>query len=261
MRHARTAGYAVAMALIAGAVVASASAQEFGVAGAWLFDEGAGESAVDAFGGADGELKGAAEWSDDGRFGAAVSLPGEGDAYVNIPHDDVFDADPFTFTAWVRLEPLSWQYIVWRDGEVWPEPRNARHLDIWVHENDNAVAMWHTDDGGEGRIDSVTPIADGEWHHIAKMSDGESMFLYMDGQLEGEAPLGGDLVVNGADNMWIGARPGNVAATGLFDEVGWFTQALTEEELATVMGGGLAPILAVDSAGKLATSWAWMKRQ
>ena len=55
-------------------------------------------------------------------------------------------------------------------------------------------------------------------------------------------------------------RPGDVAATGLFDEVGWFTQAPTEAELATVMDDGLTPILAVDPGAKLATSWAWLKQ-
>ena len=59
--------------------------------------------------------------------------------------------------------------------------------------------------------------------------------------------------------FWIGARPGNVAATGLFDEVGFFTEALSEDELNDVMDDGLAGYAAVEAAGKLATTWALLK--
>ncbi|MDE0681542.1 MAG: hypothetical protein OXI63_01385, partial [Candidatus Poribacteria bacterium] len=59
--------------------------------------------------------------------------------------------------------------------------------------------------------------------------------------------------------IWIGARPGNVAATGLFDEVGFFTEALSEDELNDVMDSGLAGYAAVDAAGKATTTWALLK--
>lgn len=230
-----------------------------GLVGAWLFDEDSGNEVKDLVGGNNGEINGSIERTNESQFGRALKLPGKGDSYVSIPHDDVFDAEPYTFTAWVKLEQASWQYIVWKNGTVWPEPHKKRHLDIWVHDADYAVFMWHTENGGEGRLDGQTLIADGEWHHVAKVCDGSTFKMYIDGALEGETEVGGELVLNGEDPMWIGARPGDVAATGIFDEVGFFTEALSEDELATVMDDGLDTYAAVELSGKLAVTWGQVK--
>lgn len=231
------------------------------LAAAWLFDEDSGNEVKDLVGNNNGEINGSIERTDESQFGRALKLPGKGDSYVSIPHDDVFDSEPYTFTAWVKLEQASWQYIVWKNGTVWPEPHKKRHLDIWVHDSDYAVFMWHTENGGEERLDGKTLIANGEWHHVAKVCDGSSFKMYIGGALEGEIDIGGKLAVNGEDPMWIGARPGDVAATGIFDEVGFFTEALSEDELATVMAQGLAASAAVESSEKLATTWSTIKTQ
>ena len=244
--------------LAAGIICAAAQSSELGLAAAWLFDEGGGNDARDSLGGSQGELMGNLGWTD-GLFGKAIEFPGQGDSYVSIPHDDVMDSDPYTITAWVKLEPASWQYIAWKDGTVWPEPHKKRHTDIWVHDAGYVVIMWHTEAGGDGRADGTTVVADGNWHHVAESSDGDTMRLYIDGQVDGEAPIGGKLAINGEDPLWIGARPGDVAATGVIDEVGFFTQALSEDELQTVMNDGLATLAAVEPLKKMAATWGKLK--
>jgi len=232
------------------------------IASAWLFEEGSGKTVKDLVGGNDGTIKGSAEREANGKFGRALKFPGKGDSYVSIPYNDVFDSDPYTFATWVKLESASWQYIAWQNGLVWPEPHNKRHIDIWVHDGtNNVVLMWHLEDGGQGRVDGKAAVADGKWHHVAKVSDKENMMLYIDGKLDVKEPMGGNLVVNGEDPLWIGARPGNVAATGLFDEVGFFTEALSEDELAQVMKDGLASYAAVSPSGKLAAIWGKVKSE
>jgi len=235
----------------------SAHAAKLGLASAWLFEENSGKIVKDIVSGHDAEIKGSLKWSADGKFGSTLEFPGKGDSYLRIDHDEVFNAEPYTFVAWLKLEAASWQYVVWRNGEVWPEPENVRHLDIWIHDADYPVFMWHVQ-GKVGRIDGKTIVADGEWHHIAKIYDGKNVQMFVDGKLEGEAPSGGTLDTTESP-IWIGARPGNVAATGLFDEVGFFTQALSEDELNDVMENGLAGYAAVDAAGKVATTWAALK--
>ena len=235
----------------------SAHAAKLGLASAWLFEEKGGKVVKDIVSGHDGEIKGTLEWVNKGKFGGALEFPGKGDSYVRVDHDDVFNSDPYTFIAWVKLEAASWQYVVWRNGDVWPEPEDVRHLDIWIHDADYPVFMWHVK-GKVGRIDGKTIVADGEWHHIAKIYDGKNVQMFIDGKLDGESPSGGTLDTSKSP-IWIGARPGNVAATGLFDEVGFFTEALSEDELNDVMENGLANYAAVDAAGKLATTWALLK--
>ncbi len=62
-------------------------------------------------------------------------------------------------------------------------------------------------------------------------------------------------IVSGHD----GEIKGTLAATGLFDEVGFFTEALSKDELNDVMDSGLAVYAAVDAAGKATTTWALLK--
>lgn len=232
-----------------------------GIAGAWLFEATSGQTVKDLVGGNDGTIKGSVEREAKGKFGRALKFPGKGDSYVTIPYHDVFDSDPYTFTAWVQLEAASWQYIAWQNGLTWPEPHTKRHLDIWVHDADYPVIMWSVEGGADyGSMDGKTIIADGSWHHIAKSSDGKMIRLFIDGKLDGEKELGGQLVVNGEDALWIGARPGDVAATGLFDEVGFFTGALSEADLAQVMTEGLTSYAAVSPSGNIAATWADIKQ-
>lgn len=230
------------------------------LAAAWLFDEGSGKAVEDSLGNLEGEIIGSVKHTEDSVFGSALEFPGKGESYVSIPHDDILDSESYTFTAWVKLEPLSWQYIAWKNGLTWPETHAKRHIDIWVHDADYVVIMWSFEGGADyARVDGTTIVADGQWHHIAKSSDGDMMRLFIDGELDGEAPIGGNLVMNGEDALWIGARPGDVAATGVFDEVGFFTKALSEDELIEVMNTGLAELAEVSSSGKIATVWGKVK--
>jgi hypothetical protein len=242
--------------LIIGAVVSTHAAQ-LGLVSAWLFEENGGNVVKDVVSGHDGEIKGSLKWVEDGKFGRALEFPGKGDSYVRIEHDDLFNADPYTFVAWVKLEAKSWQYVVWRNGEVWPEPKEIRHLDIWIHDADYPVFMWNAAQG-PGRIEGKTIVADGTWHHIAKVYDGKNVQMFVDGKVDGEKASGGALVKNESP-IWIGARPGDIAATGLFDEVGFFTKALSETQVNDVMRTGLADFAAVEAAGKATTTWGLIK--
>ncbi|MDE0638165.1 MAG: LamG domain-containing protein [Candidatus Poribacteria bacterium] len=118
--------------------------------------------------------------------------------------------------------------------------------------------MWNAAQG-QGRIDGKTIVADGNWHHIAKVYDGSKVQMFIDGKLDGEKQSGGKLDTNKSP-IWIGARPGNVAATGLFDEVGFFTKALTEEQVNDVMDTGLVDYAAVEAAGKATITWGLIKK-
>lgn len=238
----------------------SAQSAEMNLVNAWTFDEGNGGVVNDSVGNAKGELMGDLDWTD-GKFGKALQFPGQGDSYVTIPHSDSMDADPYTFVAWLKLEAASWQYIVWKNGLTWPETHAKRHMDIWIHDADYSVAMWSADGAGDyERIDGTAIVADGTWHHIAMSSDTETMRLFIDGELDGEAPISGNLLVNEEDPMWIGARPGDVAATGVIDEVGIFAKALSEDELKMVMSDGLLALSPVEPAGKLTATWGTLKK-
>lgn len=244
---------------VLGFIAVSTQSAQMGLAGAWLFDEGSGKEVKDSIGNSHGQIMGSLKWVNDGKFGKALQFAGAGDSYVSIPNQGYMDSDPYTITAWVKLENASWQYIAWRDGLVWPEQHLKRHTDIWVHEADYVVIMWHLESGGEGRVDGKAIVADGTWHHVAESSDGKSMKLIIDGKVDGENATGGKLVINGEDPLWIGARPGDVAATGIIDEIGFFAKDLSEAELKEVMDKGLGVLASVDPGSKLAATWGEIK--
>ena len=232
---------------------------QMSLAGAWSFDEGSGKTVLDSVAGNNGELMGSTKFVAGGNFGGAVQFPGKGDSYVIIPHKDYMDADAYTFTVWTKLDAASWQYIAWKNGPVFPDQGAARHIDIWVHDADYTMFMWSVEGGADfAQLAGKTIIADGAWHHLAKWYDGKSIRMYIDGKLDAEVATK-KLAKNGKDALWIGARPGDVAATGIMDEVGFFTKALTEDELKTVMKQSLTVLASVDSSDKLSTKWGDIK--
>lgn len=235
----------------------SAHAAKLGLASAWLFEENGGKVVKDIISGHNGDIKGNLKWVDNGKFGGALEFPGKGDSYVRVDHDDVFNSDPYTFVSWVKLNAASWQYVVWRNGDDWPEPKLVRHLDIWIHDADHVVFMWHVK-GVETRMPGKTIVADSQWHHIAKVYDGSKVQMFIDGKLEVEKESGGKLDTSKSP-IWIGARPGNVAATGLIDEVGFFTKALSEAQVNGVMDNGLEGYAAVEASGKATITWGLLK--
>lgn len=247
--------------LIIGITATAVQSDAMGIVGAWLFNEGSGGVVNDSVGNNNGTIEGNLEWTV-GKFGGGLEFAGAGDSYVSIPHQAVLDSDPYTITAWVKLEGNGqYQYIAWKNGLVWPETHAKRHIDIWVMNTGSVVIMWSFEGGGAnyGRVDGAAVIGDGEWHHVAKSCDGDTMRLHIDGVLDNEGPVGGALAENGEDPLWIGARPGNVAATGVIDEVGFFTEALSENQLASVMNDGLESMAAVEPSGKLAATWGKLK--
>jgi len=246
--------------LMLGITTIAVKSAEMGIAGAWLFDEGSGDITSDSVGNNDGEIQGNLDWVT-GMFGSALEYSGAFDSYVTIPHQDVLDSVPYTITVWTKLQPASYQYIIWKDGLVWPEVHLKRHIDIWVHSSHYVVVMWHTEAGVEKQLPGTVIVADGEWHHVAKSYDGDMVRLFIDGVLDVEAPTDGDMAVNGEDPMWVGARPGNVAATGIIDEVGFFTEALSEAQLASVMNDGLGTLASVEPCGKLTATWGELKTE
>jgi hypothetical protein len=198
--------------------------------GAWSFDEASGETVGNAAGPNGGTIKGGLARAD-GKKGKAVAFDGAG--YVLIDSADYLNATQYTFAAWVKLKDTSdYQYIVWRGGPEFPEPEERRNLDIWVTMEGTLSGILDPEDGGMRiTIDGTAKVADDQWHHVVCVNDGKTVTFYVDGKKDGEATLSGPLATNDWP-MWIGARPGDVAATGLIDEVRFYARALTPEQVA-----------------------------
>lgn len=98
------------------------------------------------------------------------------------------------------------------------------------------------------------------WYHVVGTFDGEELRVYLDGKLAGEKPVpanGPVMIWNDNPLEFGGRRTGANVYKGLLDELLVYDRALTENEVVKVMNS--KNILAVDAAGKLATTWGELK--
>jgi hypothetical protein len=207
-----------------------------GLKGYWSFDEGKGDIVKNVVGTNHGRIQGGLKWVD-GKYGKAIEFNGQG--YVIVKHEDFFNSPNYTVTAWTKLKDVfNYHYIVWKNGPEFPDVGPGRRIDIWVDMGGPVNVMWHDKDGVyEERLYGKKAITDDKWHHVVEVYDGKSIALYIDGSLDGREEPSGQLPIN-REPLWIGARPGGVAATGIIDEVCFYDRALSADMIKTLSEGG-----------------------
>ncbi|MBD3183454.1 hypothetical protein GF312_14240 [Candidatus Poribacteria bacterium] len=239
------------------------------------FDEGEGDTAEDQSGnGNDGALMGNPEWVN-GKFGKALQFNGEENTnYVEIPDSpDLNPPEEISLTAWIFIDDF-----VPTGGIIskYIGAGNQRSYNLHMNHTPGAFAITSgvSSNGAFQAGVSTTSVSmengtlvAGEWQHVGmtfKASD--FLRIYHNGEMKAEADaaatesifdnnvtllIGTDFDVGGAHNGQ--ARE----FTGIIDEVAIFNRALSDGEMMTVMEGNIMP---VEYAGKLASTWASIKR-
>ncbi|MBT3266303.1 LamG domain-containing protein [Candidatus Poribacteria bacterium] len=214
----------------------------------WLqFDEGDGDIAADGSGnGNDATLHGDVEWvtgfrGTEGALGTLGLAPDEGGAvrfgenrWAVVPHDDMFHlTDDMTVACWVKLEGdgeddgMSYQQAVFEKGPVW----GAGLYSLMPDFNNNV--LFQARDLLEGCNDELQGgyILGVGWTHIAGTFDGESIRVYVNGELADDLDCPGELQTNDED-LYIGSRAGAERwVLGVVDELYVFNVALSEEQV------------------------------
>ncbi|KPK34154.1 MAG: hypothetical protein AMJ65_18750 [Phycisphaerae bacterium SG8_4] len=171
-----------------------------------------------------------------GVFGQAISLDGDGD-YVDCGLDPKFDITEFiTFTYWIKVAEFDrqWNTVISRGDDSWRSSR--ADLNPFM---EAAVG------GTSGNyLYGVTPVDDGEWHHVGWVYDGTMSYLYVDGEVDATEENSGQITVSSyplyiGDNSQATGRFWN----GLIDDVMIYNRALTQDEVQRVMqsSGGAYP--------------------
>lgn len=225
------AAYLLSMGLLLAGGCGAASFKVIGLKGCWSFDEGSGDVVKNSAGVNHGRILGGLKRTD-GKSGKAVSFDGKG--YVLIDSAPYLNSTQYTFAAWVRLKNTGdYQYIVWRGGPTFPEAKECRNLDIWVTMEGTLSGLLDYQKEGEARLQlqGIKKVADDQWHLVVCVNDGKTVRFYVDGRKDAEGTLVGPLARNDFP-LWIGARPGDVAATGIIDGVKFFDRPLTEQQVA-----------------------------
>lgn len=244
-----------------------ASAQDSirdGLVSYWTFDEADvdGETVKDVFGENHGTMKGNPQMVE-GKVGEALEFNGSND-FVEVPNSPTLNiADAVSIMAWIKPTggyPNQYGHIA-GINRVGGQTEDAYYLNVGYYDREHdKVSLGIIGEGVvETPLQGQTQVFQDVWTFVAGVfSPGESMQVYMDGQLDGELTSVPSKMQIAPTAFTMGAI---VASTdysfqGIIDEVIVYRRALTEGEIQMVMKAGP---LSVGSAGKLATAWGRMK--
>ena len=112
------------------------------------------------------------------------------------------------------------------------------------------------------QVQSQAVVVDGKWHHVVATYDQKNLRLFVDGQPSGQTALSTKPLTCEAPFM-IGGQPpdGGGGIKGIMDEVCLFNLGLGDDDIKGIYDDGIKQyVLAVESKGKLTTTWGTLKK-
>lgn len=200
----------------------------------WNMNEGAGATVNANMGKHQGTIRGAAAWVQ-GVAGAALHLDGK--TCVEIDGAEDLHADStFTWVAWIRT--TNGGPILARAGAGGKWERGGKVLFV----NQGRLQF---DVAWAGTMEAQTPIADGQWHHVAvtvsTIAGGDNVVCFVDGRPAGQ----GRFDVGEFNESGLPVRigfcnddfpPGPSRFLGDIDDLRWFSYALRPEDIRELYG-------------------------
>ncbi len=221
----------------------------------YTFESGDGEVVKDlSVHGNDGTLMGSTDW-DNGKLGNGLVFGGNGPKdFVNIPDSDSLDlVTELTIEMWVYLNAYS--------SAGGTGVTKEKSYKIGPRSNQRSILRMTTttSDWVSATLIGEKPLPLNTWIHIAGTYDANSGDgkLYLDGKLDSERNIGGDIVPNNGP-VWLG-RGSNPYLDGYIDEVRVSNVVRSQKEVQHLMNVGIEGVLSVSPNDKLATSWGKLK--
>ncbi|MBC8457581.1 MAG: LamG domain-containing protein [Deltaproteobacteria bacterium] len=218
--------------------------------GMWLFDGNADDSSENNN---DGTIMGDPQWVD-GKFGKALEFNGVDD-YVDLPQLAEQTNQPLSFTAWIK-----WGGSTATVRGIWGYTNTAT---VNCHFEVRAAGMRLR--LGDINNTGMTNPPVNQWAFVGFTYDGTTARYYLDA-LEVGSLAGNTGTIFGPEaalGHMVGVSDSGRFFDGLIDDAGLFNIALSEDDIQAIMNQGLGRALgitAVSSAGKLATTWAEIKK-
>jgi hypothetical protein len=255
------------LAVLASVVIVGSNAQSMdlvndpALVGLWLFDDGSGGVVTDSSGnGNDGTVNGDFAW-DTGKIGGAIIASGGGSIEVPVSASLDTVTSAMTIAGWFRVDADSDTGIRRQNAFLLEDQSSSEPVP-----NGFSFRIWTTSGLSPGAY-GTTELAQGEWYHIAGTYDSATMKLYVNGVEEAELLTDGGAAFNGEWTGDVGTptdtlqlKYSSESLTGGMDEMVLLSRALTASEIKALMAGALSTATAVDAHGKLATTWAALRR-
>lgn len=248
-----------------------AAFDEGDIAGMWTFEEGKGKEVKDLSGNdTHGEFVGDLKWAK-GKFGGGLEFNGA-DTWVKLGTKgedktlaalDFKDSKGFSVHSWVyAAEDPTGKCVIWKGlgCSTWSQFL----LGTGAHENgqNSTQAAFHirVTNGGAKLEVLGDELQSKEWIHLVGTWDGAQLHVYVNGKLQNSEDAKGPPWAS-PEEVYIGADPGcgkRCQWNGIIDEVVVFNTVLSDDDVVK-LGEGIEGALAVDAAGKIATTWGSLK--
>ncbi len=229
------------------------------IVGIWLLDEGSGNVMKDSSVNKNNGKVVGAQWVK-GKFGNALEF--DGTNHAEIPASATTDnyVDGFTYLLWVMptgTPPNANTRIIERD---WHNPT----IQIGASDFYGSTMIGGVQDNSNIRGGTWTK---GEWSFVALSWDGNTLKLYVNDKMVQEKKLGKpDFSKNHESGaIWLAQwkAGANWSFTGVIDDVGVFSSALSDADIKTIMLNGLDKTIVSASVfpneKKLASTWGQIK--
>ena len=217
------------------------------VAGMWLFDDGKGDVAADSSeNGKDGKLVNGPKWIKNGQFGSALEFDGN-ESKGHVVVGDLGLSGAVTLVLWANPSDAV------DDDRLISNISGPTNPAFTTRFQGGTVEVWSS-----AWKPVIPDFDDNKWGHYAFVFDGEGNVT---GYYNGKE---GDTVTDSYTFTEIGIGANFLDTwgqyfSGQFDEVAFFSVALTEDDIEVLVTKGLKSALAVYPAGKLTTTWGNIK--
>ncbi|MFZ2149517.1 MAG: PA14 domain-containing protein, partial [Sedimentisphaerales bacterium] len=228
--------FLVSFTLVLGLAAATAVAE---LVAYYPLDEGSGTIAADASGnGYDGEIQGTPNWvNSKSGFGKALYFDGQNPAtgWVNCGTWDTSEnTGQLTIALWLRWDGAVadvWQGIMGKRDE-WAEGQVVWYLEVNMESQQVGIGRYGVYPDCGGRI-----LPEGEWAHVAAAFDGTTMVFYINGEETGRGNFSLGEKTDATIEIGCDNQSGWNSFHGAIDEVRIYNNALTPEQIQTVMIG------------------------
>jgi hypothetical protein len=204
-----------------------------GLVAAYNFDSDAGGAIPDRSGHGNGGVcspgSTCPRFDPGGHTLGAYDFAGSGN-YVALSNESSFDfTTRFSATFWMKTSAFTNRYeaLVAKGDSAWSVDRSR---------SENVLSFTTWSSAAPDELVGSTPVADGQWHHVAVVYDGTSKRLYVDGQLDASSSYSFPVDTNNL-NVRLGANeqyePGQYG--GHLDDVRIYDRALSAQEVTNDM--------------------------
>jgi uncharacterized protein (TIGR03437 family) len=216
-----------------------------GLAAAYAFDEGSGQTVTDSSGNANtGQLMGGASWTTTSKHGSALALDGNS-GFVDLGNTSITlkQTGSMTWSAWVYLNnqpPDDGVIIAQSDGISGWQLKTSRD----TGKRTFAIAVSGSNNGLTQRYGNVVYKLK-VWYHITGVYNNatKTLDLYLNGILDDGALTGPAVPASQylpPVNIAIGKRNNGYYFPGVLDDLRVYNRALTQTEIQTDMNTAVA---------------------